>query len=250
MNAILFDAVGTLIYAEPSPAAVYAEVGRRHGATLPEDEISRRFRSAFAAEEARDRLDSCGRTDEARERRRWQAIVSAVFAETPNVDELFCELWQRFARPEAWRPYADAPPVVAELVRRGTMVAVASNFDARLGPIVATHFPEVASKRIFASSQLGYRKPAQNFFNECVQRLNNAGSNGCISAAVEPNPPTKPVAKQTSWFVGDDVDNDFHGARAAGLAALLLDRDGRHESLTPRIARLDELLGPLTATRS
>ena len=39
VQAIFFDAVGTLIFPQPTAAAIYAEVGRRHGSRLAIDEI-------------------------------------------------------------------------------------------------------------------------------------------------------------------------------------------------------------------
>jgi FMN phosphatase YigB (HAD superfamily) len=41
--------------------------------------------------------------------------------------------------------------------------------------------------------------------------------------------------------VGDSLVDDYHGARAAGLHALLVDRAGRHEPEVESIASLVEL---------
>src|SRR5436309_68347 len=54
VDAVFFDAVGTLIHPEPSPAAAYAEVARRHGCALTAEEVRPRFAAAFAREEAAD----------------------------------------------------------------------------------------------------------------------------------------------------------------------------------------------------
>ena len=72
------------------------------------------------------------------------------------------------------------------------------------------------------SAAIGYRKPASQFFEEvtCVV--------GC-----EP---------QEVLFVGDDLENDFEGAIAAGVEAVLLDPRGRSLTVTMRIESLGELL--------
>ncbi len=218
-RAVLFDAVGTLIYAEPSVDEVYEQIGRRFGSRHSLGEIGRRFRSSFAAEEEADRNDPECRTSEEREVRRWQAIVAAVLDDVEDREAAFQELWRHFARPVAWEPYEDAIATIAELSRRGVQIGVASNFDARLGPIIAAHFPKIRSDRVWASSQLGYRKPAVNFFLAAASSFDD-----------------RPL------FVGDDVVNDFHGARSAGLQALLIDRDSRHPEIAPRISDLRQLL--------
>lgn len=218
-SALVFDAVGTLIYAEPSPAAVYERIGRTHGSRLSGDEIGRRFRTAFAAEEAVDRRDPEMRTSEDRERRRWQTIVAAVLDDVTDPVATFDELWRHFARPDAWRPFADAAETVPELVRRGYTVSVASNFDARLHAIIAAHFPMVRREHVFVSSEVGYRKPAVGFFRQ-------------IEACLP----------QPSTLIGDDVENDLFGAQSAGWPALLIDRDDHHSTVTTRLRNLCALL--------
>lgn len=218
-SAFIFDAVGTLIYAEPSPAAVYERVGRQFGSRLSSDEIGRRFRSAFAAEEAVDRRDPELRTDEARERRRWQTIVAAVLDDVTDPSAAFDALWDHFARPDAWTPFADAIETIAELARRGVLVGIASNFDARLHGIVAAHFPQIRREHVFVSSEVGYRKPAGKFFRHIAARL-----------------PERPM------LIGDDVENDLLGAQAAAWTALLVERDDRQTTVKSRIRDLRELL--------
>jgi FMN phosphatase YigB (HAD superfamily) len=74
IQAIVYDAVGTLIHVQPSVATIYATVGRRFGSQLEPDEIRQRFHAAFSRQ---DRLDEQAgwRTSETRELDRWRAIV-------------------------------------------------------------------------------------------------------------------------------------------------------------------------------
>lgn len=217
-SALLFDCVGTLLYPEPASAIVYEAVGRRYGSRWTIDEIARRFRIAFAAEEAVERRDPELRTSEERERRRWQTIVAAVLDDVTDGAATFAELWNHFARPDAWRSFEDAARAVPELVRRGVTVGVASNFDARLHPLIAAHFPAIRPERVFVSSEVGYRKPSPEFFRRCQLPSVNG-----------------------QLLIGDDVENDFLGARAAGWQAILVDRDGRHPHVAPQVADLRQL---------
>jgi putative hydrolase of the HAD superfamily len=115
-------------------------------------------------------------------------------------------LWDHFARPAAWRYLPGAGAVLAELARRGYALGVASNFDRRLRSVVAG-LPELAPVRhIVISAEVGWRKPAPAFF-------------AALTAAVGGRP-------DEVLLVGDDFANDYAGATAAGLRAVLLDPAG------------------------
>jgi putative hydrolase of the HAD superfamily len=199
--AVFFDAVGTLIYPDPPAAAVYAAVARSLGSRLTEAEIAARFHTAFAREEAFDRANGL-RTSEERERRRWRHIVAEVLPEVCDGERCFAELFAHFARSDAWRCDPDAGAVLAELERRGYVLGMASNYDGRLRA-VAAELPELRPLRhLVISSEVGWRKPAPEFFAEVCRRT------GLTAAEI--------------LLVGDDRANDYEGATAAGLRAVLV----------------------------
>jgi putative hydrolase of the HAD superfamily len=218
VRAVAFDAVGTLITPDPPVQAAYQAVGDRYGSRLTIDTIRARFRSAFRDEEERDRAAGW-RTDPAREMERWRRIVAAVLDDVTDAEACFRELWDHFSRPAAWRCLPDAGSVLTELSRRGLVVGLASNFDSRLRTVVAG-LPELAAiGPIVASADVGWRKPAAEFFTAVVRAF------GCAPGEV--------------LLVGDDFENDYAGATAAGLRAVLLDRTGRPG--TAHIAGLADL---------
>jgi putative hydrolase of the HAD superfamily len=222
VRAVYFDAVGTLIYPDPSAPAVYAAVGRARGSRLDVPEIAARFRAAFRREEEEDRrLDL--RTSEEREARRWRRIVAAVLDDVADPEGCFQELFAYFAQPDAWRCAPEAGEVLRELARRGYQLGLASNYDSRLRRVAAGR-PELEPVRhLVISSEVGWRKPAGEFFAAL-----------CRVAGLPP----EQVA-----LVGDDRVNDHDGARAAGLRPIFFDPDGRNGELMPRIGALRELLG-------
>src|SRR4051812_41464253 len=118
IRAVFFDAVGTLLFPEPSAPVVYAEVAGRHGLVVEPDEILRRFVAAFRAEEEADRMAGWV-TDEERELARWRRIVAETLPGLPNSDAAFRELFEHFAKPSAWRVHPDAATVFRELQNRG-----------------------------------------------------------------------------------------------------------------------------------
>ncbi len=205
IRAVFFDAVGTLIRPDPPVCEAYAFHGRRHGAALGPAEIDHRFRLAFQRQEKEDRAQQW-HTDEPRERARWTAIVADVFHDQPAPTSLHEDLWGHFARASAWACFPDAAPILDWVSGLGIEVGVASNFDGRLRGVVAG-LPELHACRHFAiSSELGRRKPAAAFF----EKLCGLG----------------PWRPDQVLMVGDDWENDYQAARAAGLQALFLARAG------------------------
>ena len=212
---ILFDAVGTLIYADPPAADVYHAIGNTFGSKLSQDEIRRRFPRALATEHT-DRRP----TSETHERERWRRIVACVIDDVPDgANNVFEQLWQHFAQPRHWRLFADVAPALDELRRRGFRLGIASNFDARLHNIVRGLPELVVCEVVFVSSEVGFTKPDPRFFAAVANQLR--------------------ATPQQIALVGDDLVADIQGATAAGWQAILLDRDGA--SAQPCIRTLAEL---------
>ena len=77
VRAIFFDAVGTLLFPEPSAIEVYRAAAARRGLLLSSDEIRSRFIAAYQAEEATDQSANWI-TSEPREEMRWRRIVGTT----------------------------------------------------------------------------------------------------------------------------------------------------------------------------
>jgi len=217
---MLFDAVGTLLYADPPVAEVYGEAGRRYGVTLPVDEIAKRFSAALRTAARRGTTSS-----EDIERRRWKSIVADVCRELPDreVGLLFEELWRHFSRPQSWRLFDDVESALRRLHRAGFRLAIASNFDARLGSVCVGH-PPLRSLDWFWSSALGYAKPDRRFFRAIEHRLGGA--------------------PEQLTLVGDDWQADIQGATCSGWKAIFLDRQGGREASVPTVRSLNEIPAP------
>ncbi|CAN5504181.1 HAD family hydrolase [soil metagenome] len=222
IRAVAFDAVGTVLDPEPRPSAVYYEIGCRHGSRLPLSFISNAFREAFAHQERQDQA-LLQATSEAREWERWQAIVAAVLHDVTDHDACFQELWQHFGQPANWKLAPDVDVLFRELRQRDLKVAIASNFDSRLRPVLAG-FPESQHlHEIVISSEVGWKKPAPQFFAELARRLQ------CNPGEI--------------LFVGDHPNNDYEGASAAGMRAVLVDPGRKHiKSADQRVSSLSEIL--------
>jgi len=221
IRAVAFDAVGTLLFPSRSVTEVYVETAAKHGFAVEASEVRTKLWERFRREDAADRAAGW-MTSEVRERERWQNIVTACLPGA--TDELVDELLGRYARPDAWTTAPGMAELLACLAERGLKLALASNYDSRLSAVVAGK-PELAPlrDRVVISSLVGARKPGGKFFEEVIGVLDCAPSE---------------IA-----FVGDDVENDYDGATAAGMRAILIDAEGRHAGATNRIASLVQLLG-------
>lgn len=221
VRAIFFDAVGTLLHPEPPAAEVYAAVGRRLGSRRTPADVAARFAAAFQREEEFDRRHGL-RTSEERETRRWRNIVAFALDDAARPEQCFQELFEHFARPESWRCPPEAAGVLNHLHQRGYTLGLASNYDGRLRRVLAGR-PELERLRhLVISAEVGWRKPAAEFF-QALTRVAGGPADAVL-------------------YVGDDLDNDYHAARAAGMQAVLFDPRGRVPTADDRIARLDELL--------
>jgi len=204
IKAIFFDAVGTLIHPQPSAAAAYADIGSRFGTRYTRPEISVRFRAAFKREEAIDQANRW-RTSERRERERWYNIVSNVLDDVADMESCFDELYRHFARPASWRCDAVMMKLLRDLHKENRKIGLASNYDERLNALIAG-FPELQCLApVVISAEIGWRKPAAEFFAAVCRSVN--------------------LPAEHILFVGDDPVNDYQGALAAGMPAILL-QDG------------------------
>ncbi len=221
-RAVFFDAVGTLLFPDPPAPAMYADVARRYGLALTPAEVRDRFIAAYRAEEAAD-VATQWVTSEERERRRWHRIVVETLAGVSDPEACYEYLFSHFAKPEAWMLAPDAAVVFAALQARGLTLGLGSNYDDRLWSVLAG-FPELdpLRDRVLISSAVGMRKPGAGFFRAVAEAA------GCAPSEV--------------LFVGDDLDNDYEGATAAGMSAVLLDPHDRYPHVRQRVARLVDII--------
>lgn len=200
-RAVLLDAVGTLIEAQPGVYEVYRQAALEDcGIDLDVRVIHQRLGEAMRSLLAVDQV-----TSEQGEREFWRAVVGATFPEAAiGVARLFDRLWNHFAEPSSWRVYPDVAEAWDELERRGMVVGIASNFDQRLVAIGCQLPPLNRTNFVFTSARLGYRKPHLGFFRRIEAELK--------------------LPPQACVLIGDQLDTDVLGAVRAGWQAIWIDR--------------------------
>ena len=199
IRAVLFDAVGTLLMPREPVAATYCRLSRPLGSRLQEAEIAERFAAALAEDREVE-------TSEERERLRWRNIVAKTLPDLDAkcADQVFHQLWDYFARPDAWLLGPDVADGWRQLTAAGLVVGIASNFDSRLEVVRLGHPPLDQAAWCFVSSEIGFRKPSPRFFEKISHRLG--------------------LPPEEILLVGDDPVLDYQAALAAGWQAVLVDR--------------------------
>ena len=224
IRAVTLDAGGTLIAVAEPVGATYARVAARHGIVLEPDEVERRFRSAFAAAPPLAFAGASPTRLRDHERAWWYTIVREALGRDvvgAPLDATFDELFVHYAGASAWRVFPEVAHVLAALRQRGLRLAVVSNFDARLGPLLAALDLAPLVDAVVHSSRVGSAKPAPGIFRDALARLD--------------------VAPADALHVGDEPVEDVSGARTAGMRALLIDRAGRAPALPRGVSALPSL---------
>ncbi|CAL5229453.1 g12778 [Coccomyxa viridis] len=200
LKALLVDAAGTLISPSEPVAQVYLDYARDYGCTLTEKEVLQNFRRAFSSPwtQTLTRYVGDGRPF-------WSFIVSQSTG--CSQPELLERLYQHFAHPSAWDVYPGAQEALKRIRATGTKMAVVSNFDLRLRPLLEALKLDQLFDALIISAEVGAEKPNPVIFEAALQKLG--------------------VQPAETVHVGDDRRNDISGARHAGCHAWLWGADVR-----------------------
>lgn len=201
VEAVFFDAVGTILHPSPSVAEAYWSSGQRHGSRLSLGEVRARIQIAFANQEARFACEG-QQTNEEAEEIRWRGVVADCLPDTLNPEACFRELHEHFGNPANWKLSAGLEGVLASLARSGLVLGVASNFDSRLRRVSAGFACLDQIRHWVISSEVGWRKPAQSFYRLLAERTG--------------------LSPGSILLVGDDVTNDLEAPVQAGLQGHLV----------------------------
>lgn len=213
IKTIFFDAADTLFYIENGLGHTYAEFAGKYGASPDPGEIKRAFSQAFSSASPLAFGDVSEEERKILEKEWWRSIVEDVYSEIGMFDEFdahFDELFEVF-RGGAWTLFPETVDVLASLKEKGYNLGIISNFDSRVYDVMKKLRIYDYFDIFVISSEVGHAKPAIGIFSVALERA------GRESREV--------------IHIGDDLCNDFHGARALGIRALLLDRDGNYASV-------------------
>jgi putative hydrolase of the HAD superfamily len=228
---VFFDLVGTLIRGTRPIGEQYAEQAERFGARSDATRLEAAFREAMSAAPV---MAFPGRSfDETAvlERDWWATLVRDVVGRAGlsdvlagrTFDRFFSSLYDHFTTAEAWQLYPDVLPNLFRLRDQGATLGLITNYDTRVFPVLGALGLTPLISTVVIPAHVGAAKPDRAIFVHALEKLG--------------------AAPADALHVGDDLDDDYRGAEAAGLQAVLLDRAARfrQESNVRRIGSLAEL---------
>jgi HAD superfamily hydrolase (TIGR01662 family) len=220
LKAVLFDVDFTL--ARPGPELGpegYVRAGERHGLTL----------DPLRYEAARDAalVDLHRHPELEHDDEIWfrftERIIRSMGGEADSAYTCAVEITRGWERHENFELYDDVPATFAALRAAGLRIGLVSNSARDVREFAVHHALDVDAG--ISSFHHGRSKPHASIFRAVLDLLE-----------VEP---------AEAAMVGDQVADDIEGARALGMHAILLDREGLQPEFEPRIGGLAGLLPQL-----
>jgi 2-haloalkanoic acid dehalogenase type II len=193
LKAVFLDALGTLVDLEPP----WTRLAEQLDAEIPQETLVRAVRAemAYYKEHSHEGRDEVSLADL---RGRCAEVLSDGLGIDVSVDQLVDSI--RF------HPYPDAIAALEDLRGRGLRLVIVSNWDCSLGRVLELSGLDGRFDAVVSSAEARARKPDPAIFTVALEAA------GCSAAE--------------ALHVGDTAEEDIAGAQAAGIRALLLDRDG------------------------
>ena len=191
-RCVLLDALGTLVELEPPWPLLAADLGIEPGERI---ERAMRAEMRYYRDHSHEGRDAESLADL---RRRCAAIVSGELGRDVTPPQLMAAI--------QFRAFSDTQPALAELRRLGLRLVCVSNWDCALPGVLARCGLAGFLDGVVTSAVVGARKPDPAIFAAALEVA------GCEPAE--------------ALHVGDTPAEDVDGARAAGIGALLIGRDG------------------------
>mgnify|MGYP001365549690 CR=1 FL=1 len=215
VEAICFDAVGTLFQVRGSVGQIYGEWASRYGfhsgTKLPvQNKIQKAFLEVFRDQGPMVFLERQNISIQQLERQWWRELVRKTFAQVgqfPRIEEFFESIYEFFATSAAWKLEPGATETLFRLQKAGKQLAVISNFDSRLCKLLEELDIRQYFDKVIVSSLAQVSKPSPLIFHSALGAMGRH--------------PERTV------HVGDDLKEDFEGARSAGLRGILYDPKDR-----------------------
>jgi putative hydrolase of the HAD superfamily len=223
LRAVLFDVDFTL--AKPGPdlgPEGYQALGRRFGLDLDPARYSDARAAAVDAVERHPELDH--------DEEVWvlftERIIRGMGGDSERAYECAVEMTRAWEHAENFQLYEDTLPTLAALRDHDLKIGLVSNTGRDLGAFVAHHALDVDAA--VGSGTHGKTKPHPAIFLSALDQLG--------------------VGAPEAAMVGDSPEDDIAGARALGMQAFLVDREGRFPEAVGRLLDLRALPAALGLT--
>lgn len=224
IEAVIFDVDFTI--AKPGPDLGpdgYARLGERFGLRLDPARYDAARRAAIATLKRHPELDH--------DEEVWILFTERIIEGMGGVGATYAcaqEMTRFWERADHFELFDDVLPVLEELRRHELKIGLLSNTSRDLDAFVAHHGLDVDA--VLTSRTHGKSKPHETIFQAMLERIG--------------------VGAGAAAMVGDDMHDDVDGARAIGIQAWLVDREGRFPDVPDRLEDLRALPAALGLVQS
>jgi putative hydrolase of the HAD superfamily len=207
-----------------SSALGYQRLGRRFGLELDPARYDEARRAAVERLQRHPELDH--------DEEVWilftEQIVRGMGGDSDRAYECAVEMTRAWEHAHNFDIFDDVLPTLALLRGRALKIGLVSNTGRDLGAFVRHHGLDVDAA--VGSGTYGKTKPHPTIFRFALEQLG--------------------VAAEDAVMVGDSIEDDIEGARAVGMRALLLDREGRFPEVEDKLDDLRALPAALGLAHS
>jgi putative hydrolase of the HAD superfamily len=209
-KVIFLDAVGTLFGVKGSVGEIYSQIAQEFGVEVSAETLNQTFLQSFKAASPPIFPDAEPQDIPQYEFEWWFRIAQSTFElagvleKFADFSAFFSEVYIHFGTAEAWFTYADVVPALTKWRHMGIQLGIISNFDSRIYLVLQSLQLREYFDSITISTQVGAAKPDPKIFAYALEIHN------C--------PP------EAAWHIGDSIKEDYHGAKAAGLRGIWINR--------------------------
>lgn len=213
LKAVVFDVDYTI--ARPGPdlgPEGYVRLGARHGLELDASRYDQARRDALTTLKRHPELDH--------DEEIWVLFTERIIIGMGGLGDTYAaalEMEQSWVHAHHFEIYDDALPTLQAVRDRGLKIGMLSNSARDLDMFVEHH--GLIADAVLTSGSHGKTKPHATIFKRILELLE--------------------VDAGEALMVGDTIEDDIEGARAVGMRAVLLDREGRYGD----VEKLDDLRG-------
>jgi HAD superfamily hydrolase (TIGR01549 family) len=204
IQAVFLDFGNTLARERVARHAIYAEAARPHAPATSPARMRELMQRAYR--ELPIEIGGHWRFTDG-----WfDAYIERIFHRYLGLDRdclpaVSAELFARFRDPATYEFFPGAVELVAELVLRGLRVGLISNWSPHLAGILSGLGGLERLDPLLCSAIERLEKPEPELFRRALER-----------AGIEPG---------DAIHAGDHLENDYHGALAVGMRAVLVDHE-------------------------
>ena len=209
-KVIFLDAVGTIFGVKNSVGHIYNQISSKYGVTREPQILNQYFYQSFKESSPLAFGEKKYEEIQQLEYIWWEKIAYQSFAKADALSEFsdfyafFQELYEYFKTSKPWFIYTDIIPCLQQWQQQGIELAIISNFDTRIFPVLESLNLQSYFQTVTISSLTGVAKPEQKIFLQALAKHN------C--------PPEK------AWYIGDSLKEDYWGAKAVGMESFWLRR--------------------------